>query len=76
MPSKPIETLSSNLNFGGIIHVNSDWEIFVIDNLIYKHLGEYLFNNLKLDTPSTPRYGMLKINSNNEFTLNLQIRFK
>lgn len=73
MPSKPIKS-SLNLNFGGILCLINTGEVYLVDNLVYKHLGDYLFNNLKLETPSTSRYHMLEI-KNGKFTLNLQIRF-
>lgn len=73
MPSTPMNS-SSNMVFGGILYVYKNGEVFLVDNLSYKHLGEYLFDNLKLDTPSSTRYNMLNI-KDDKFTLSLQIRF-
>lgn len=64
---------------GGIILVESDGKILVLDAIYYKeYLVKYLIKNTKLESPSSKRYKMFDIYSNNGkeyFNLNLQIRF-
>ena len=65
---------------GGIILVSSDSNVYVLDMLYFEEEVErYLFNETKLDSPSSTRYNMLNLyEEDNEvyFTLNLQIRYK
>lgn len=64
---------------GGIILVENDGKILVLDAVYYKeYLVKYLIKNTKLDSPSSSRYKMFDIYSDkgkNYFNLNLQIRF-
>lgn len=64
---------------GGIILVENDGKILVLDAIYYKeYLVKYLIKNTKLDSPSSSRYKMFDIytdNGQNYFNLNLQIRF-
>lgn len=64
---------------GGIILVEGDGKILVLDAIYYKeYLVKYLIKNTKLESPSSTRYKMFDIYSNDGkeyFNLNLQIRF-
>lgn len=64
---------------GGIILVENNGKILVLDAIYYReYLVKYLIKNTKLDSPSSTRYKMFDIyteNNNNYFNLNLQIRF-
>lgn len=64
---------------GGIILVENDGKILVLDAIYYKdYLVKYLIKNTKLDSPSSSRYKMFDIypdKGENYFNLNLQIRF-
>lgn len=64
---------------GGIILVESNGEILVLDAIYYKeYLVRYLIRNTKLDSPSSSRYKMFDIydlNGEKYFNLNLQVRF-
>lgn len=64
---------------GGIILVENNGEILVLDAIYYKeYLIRYLIRNTKLDSPSSTRYKMFDIydeNGEKYFNLNLQIRF-
>lgn len=64
---------------GGIILVENDGKILVLDAIYYKeYLVKYLIKNTKLESPSSTRYKMFDIYSEGEnsyFNLNLQIRF-
>ncbi|WP_457747810.1 HpaII family restriction endonuclease [Sulfurimonas sp.] len=65
---------------GGIIIVSKTGEVYLLDLIYFKNLvDKYLIKNIKLDSPSSKRYEMLKIYKKNNkyyFKLNLQIRFK
>ena len=65
---------------GGIVVVKENGSIGLLDVIYHKDiLIKYLINNTKLDSPSSSRYKMLNIyteDGKNYFTLNLQIRFK
>ena len=65
---------------GGIIVVASDSEVYVLDLIYFKNqVEQYLFNQTKLDSPSSRRYNMLNLYEEDDevyFTLNLQIRYK
>lgn len=77
-PSKPYQE-SNNIN-GGILVVDNDGSIKTLDSIYYpQELQNYLFQNIKLDSPSSTRYHMLEVyQENNQIfcTLNLQLRFK
>ncbi len=64
---------------GGIILVESNGEILVLDAIYYKeYLVRYLIKNTKLESPSSTRYKMFDIYDKDGlkyFNLNLQIRF-
>lgn len=64
---------------GGIILVENDGRILVLDAIYKKeYLVKYLIKNTKLESPSSTRYKMFDIYSENGrdyFNLNLQIRF-
>lgn len=64
---------------GGIILVENDGKILVLDAIYYKeYLVKYLIKNTRLESPSSSRYKMFDIypdKENNCFNLNLQIRF-
>ena len=64
---------------GGIILVENDGKILVLDAIYYKeYLVKYLIKNTKLESPSSTRYKMFDIypdKGENYFNLNLQIRF-
>ena len=64
---------------GGIILVENDGKILVLDAIYYKeYLVKYLIKNTKLESPSSSRYKMFDIypdKGENYFNLNLQIRF-
>ena len=64
---------------GGIILVENDGKILVLDAVYYKeYLVKYLIKNTKLESPSSSRYKMFYIypdKGENYFNLNLQIRF-
>ena len=63
----------------GTIVIKKSGEQVAFHIIDIESLKSYLFNNIKLDTPSTTRhrYGKLIIESNNKlyFKLNLQLRF-
>lgn len=64
---------------GGYIIVKEDGDVLCYHIYDRNNFRNYLFNNTRLDTPSTRRYGFGDIyNENNEqrIKLNLQIRFK
>jgi hypothetical protein len=65
---------------GGIILVTKTGEVCLLDLIYYKHIvDKYLIDNIKLDSPSSSRYGMFDIYKEKGkyfFKLNLQIRFK
>ncbi len=65
---------------GGIILVTKLGEVYLLDLVYFKNIvDKYLIDNIKLDSPSSSRYGMFDIYKENEkyfFKLNLQIRFK
>lgn len=46
---------------GGIILVKKDGDVLCYYLYNLKDFQEYLFDNVKLDTPSTTRYGIGKI---------------
>lgn len=80
MPSKEPLSLGNKQPFAGILVVNRQGDISLLDNLYnQEQLNTYLFNNLKLESPSSSRYHMLELtktpHDTYEFTLNLQIRF-
>lgn len=64
---------------GGIILVENDGKILVLDAIYYKeYLVKYLIKNTKLESPSSSRYKMFNVypdKGENYFNLNLQIRF-
>lgn len=63
---------------GGIILVKKDGDVLCYYLYNLKDFQEYLFDNVKLDTPSTTRYGIGKIITDwwkYYIKLNLQIRF-
>lgn len=64
---------------GGIILVENNGEILVLDAIYYKeYLVRYLIRNTKLESPSSTRYKMFDIydeDGEKYFNLNLQIRF-
>ena len=64
---------------GGIILVENDGRILILDAIYYReYLVKYLIKNTKLESPSSSRYNMFDIYSEdgrNYFNLNLQIRF-
>lgn len=64
---------------GGIILIEKDGRILVLDAIYYKeYLVKYLIKNTKLESPSSMRYKMFEIYSEDGkdyFNLNLQIRF-
>lgn len=64
---------------GGIILVENDGKILVLDAIYYKeYLVKYLIKNTKLESPSSSRYKMFDIyldKGEEYFNLNLQIRF-
>ncbi len=64
---------------GGIILVENNGEIFVLDAIYYReYLAKYLIRNTKLESPSSTRYKMFDIydeDGEKYFNLNLQIRF-
>ena len=70
---------SNNIN-GGMLIVEKDGSIKILDSIYYPNeLQDYLFQNIKLDSPSSTRYKMLELyEENNQIfcTLNLQLRFK
>ena len=70
---------SNNID-GGILIVDKDGSIKILDSIYYPNeLQDYLFQNIKLDSPSSTRYKMLELyEENNQIfcTLNLQLRFK
>ncbi|MDR0911150.1 MAG: HpaII family restriction endonuclease [Methanobrevibacter sp.] len=78
MPTKP---WNGNYDVdGGILTVLKNGNV-LLHHIFYnkKQLDEYLFNNTKLETPSSTRYKMgdiYKENENYYFKLNLQIRMK
>jgi DNA (cytosine-5)-methyltransferase 1 len=65
---------------GGIILVTKLGKVYLLDLIYYKNIvDKYLIDNIKLESPSSSRYGMFDIYKENEryfFKLNLQIRFK
>ncbi len=65
---------------GGIILVTKTGEVYLLDLIYFEHIvNKYLFDNIKLDSPSSTRYKMFDIYKENGkyfFKLNLQIRFK
>jgi hypothetical protein len=65
---------------GGIILVTKIGEVYLLDLVYFKEIVDrYLIDNIKLDSPSSKRYGMFEIYKENDkyyFKLNLQIRFK
>lgn len=64
---------------GGYLIVREDGEVLCYHIYNKNDFEEYLFNNTRLDTPSSTRYGFGEINGGtNIYTikLNLQIRFK
>lgn len=82
LPGTPSENLKASNNiFGGVLLVERNGKISLLDNLHYKEeLKKYLSENLKLESPSSTRYNMLNLNYDElkkeaVFTLNLQIRF-
>jgi len=65
-------------SLGGFILVKKDGDVLCYYLYNISDFQEYLINNLKLDTPSTTRYGIGKIIKNKGryyYKLNLQIRF-
>jgi len=63
---------------GGYIIVKSDGELVCYHIYNVNEFEDYLFNNTKLDTPSTKRYGFGDVYSDKDslrLKLNLQIRF-
>ena len=80
MPSKAPSALDNKLIFAGLLLVDNQGKISLLDNIYHAdQLYNYLFNNLKFESPSSSRYHMLELrkisNKKYEFTLNLQIRF-
>jgi type II restriction enzyme len=78
MPTKP---WNGNYDVdGGILTVLKNGNVLsIIFFIIKKQLDEYLFNNTKLETPSSTRYKMGDIYKEDKdyyFKLNLQIRMK
>lgn len=65
---------------GGLIIVAKNSEVYVIDMVYFEEeVRKFLINKVKLDSPSSSRYGMLNLKKENNkvyFTLNLQIRYK
>ena len=63
---------------GGYIIVREDGEVLCYHIYNHNEFQEYLFNNTKLETPSTSKYnfGMIYIENDKAFIkLNLQVRF-
>jgi hypothetical protein len=77
-PSK--EWNGTNEVNGGIILVTKTGNVYLLDLIYFKNIvDKYLIDNIKLDSPSSSRYGMFDIYKENGkyfFKLNLQIRFK
>ncbi len=65
---------------GGLLIVNENGDVCVIDLVYYKEeVINFLINESKLDSPSSTRYHMLELEEVKGeifFTLNLQIRYK
>ena len=62
----------------GVIVVKSSGDLVAFHVIELQSMQEYLYENIKLDTPSTTRhkYGLIIQNNNHlEFKLNLQLRF-
>ncbi|WP_353164200.1 HpaII family restriction endonuclease [Empedobacter brevis] len=63
---------------GGYLVVRDDGEILCYHFYFIKNFEDYLFQNTKLDTPSSSRYKMAEIYEDidkQKFKLNLQVRF-
>lgn len=65
---------------GGLIVVKKDGKVIILDLIYFKQtVINYLIEETKLDSPSSSRYHMLKLYTENGkiyFKLNLQIRYK
>lgn len=65
---------------GGLIIVTMNSEVYVLDMVyFYNEVKKYLINETKLDSPSSSRYDMLRLEEQEGeiyFTLNLQVRYK
>ena len=65
---------------GGIIVVTRTGEVYLLDLIYFKSIvDKYLIDNIKLESPSSTRYGMFNVckkGNDYYFTLNLQVRFK
>lgn len=63
---------------GGYLIVREDGEVLCYHFYFIKHFEDYLFQNTKLDTPSSTRYKMAEMYNDTDkqkFKLNLQVRF-
>jgi type II restriction enzyme len=66
-------------DFGGMLLVKRDGDVLFYYLYNMKKFEEYLFNNLRFDTPSAPRHGFGQVyKESNEYfiKLNLQIRYE
>lgn len=66
-------------DFGGMLLVKRDGDVLFYYLYNMKKFEQYLFNNLRFETPSAPKHGFGQVYSegNDHFLkLNLQIRFK
>lgn len=76
VPSAPWEATHQAY---GMLVVNTKGEIDCYHIIYRKSLEDYLYKNLKFETPSVKRYGFGKIETGPDgcqyFTLNLQLRF-
>ena len=66
-------------DFGGMLLVKRDGDVLFYYLYNMKKFEQYLFNNLRMETPSASKHGFGQVyKEGNEFflKLNLQIRFK
>jgi type II restriction enzyme len=66
-------------DFGGMLLVKRDGDVLFYYLYNMKKFEEYLFNNLRFETPHASKHGFGQVyteGSDNFFKLNLQIRFK
>jgi type II restriction enzyme len=66
-------------DFGGMLLVKRDGDVLFYYLYNMKKFEEYLFNNLRFETPSAPRHGFGQVYEDNHeyfLKLNLQIRYE
>ncbi len=67
---------------GGLVIVKDDGTVVILDLVYFRNeVLKYIVKETKFDSPSTSRYGMIKLYKTPQdnkiyFTLNIQLRYK